>query len=155
MTSYDWDKDDMSRYNQEKEPPCPVWHLDPFTPIVPVSFLRLAWHNGFEPCCLRTTEFSSTRIDSLPPSLIICDIFPPACTRLPHGRFILQSNSLPNVRYHGKFKVNKGLLDQYSIDWDDIVNSILSLLSSPPTATIGLCGRLIQASEYVRSLKDV
>lgn len=155
LAFYVWSEEDMSRYDLDKEPPCPVWRLDPFTPIVPITFMRLAWHHGFEPWCVRSTEFSSRKISSLPPSLIICDLFPPACMRLPHGRFILPSNSLPTVSYGKKFILEEGLLDQYSVDYDNIVDSILSLLANKVTVSIGLCSLPIEKSEYIHCLKNV
>ena len=145
----------MSRYDLDKEPPCPVWRLGARTPIAPVSFLRLSWHHGFEPWCVRSSEYSAKVIASHPPSLVICDLFPYACARFPHSRFLLPSDSLPEVSYGRKFTLKEGLLDQYSVDCDDIVDSILNILDGKSQTTIGLCNRPIQTSRYIHYLQDV
>ena len=145
----------MRRYDQDKEPPCPVWCLDPLTPIVPISFLRVSWYHGFEPWCVRSTEFSIQSITSRSSSLVLCDTFPYACTRLPHGRFLLSSGRLPEVSYGEKFCLAEGLLDQYSVSYDDIVDSILQILAGNPEVTLGLSNRSLEASQYVCSLKDI
>ena len=154
MASYVWSADDISRYDQDKEPPCPVWRLGRSTPVIPVSFLRLSWSHGLEPWCVRSSEYSAGRIASRPPSLIICDLFPYSCARIPHGRFLLPSDSLPEVSY-GKTFTLKGPLERYSVDHDDIVDSILYMLDGKSHATLGLDSRPIQLSRYLSSLQDV
>ena len=155
LAYYIWSEDDKSRYDRDKEPPCPVWRLDPRTPIVPIGFLRLVWNRDFQPWCVRSSEFTARVIVRHPPSLVVCDLFPYNCTRLPHGRFILPSNILPETVYRQDFTLEEGLLDQYSVDYDDVIDSILSMLDCKPETTIGLCNRIIQASEYVYYLGEV
>ena len=92
---------------------------------------------------------------SHPPSLIVCDLFPYTCTRLPHGRFIFPSDILPEIVYREDFTLKEGLLDQYSVDYDDVVDSILSILDGKPETTVGLCNRIVQASDYVHWLREV
>lgn len=156
MADYLWSEDDISRYDQDKHPPCPVWQLGPLTPIVPISFMRLRWYHGFEPWCVRSSEYSFKGIVSRPPSLVICDVFPYTCTRLPHGRFLLPSNSLPkNVSYGNNIVFKEGFLDQYIVDDDEVMDSILYMLDGTSQATLGLCSRPIQTPEYVSYLRDM
>ena len=155
LASYIWSEDDKSRYDQDKEPPCPVWRLDPQTPIVPISFMRLVWHRGFQPWCVRNSEYTARAIVSHPPSLVVFDLFPYTCTRLPHGRFVLPSDILPEISYHKDFTLEEGLLDQYSVDYDDVIDAILSVLDGKPETTIGLCNRIVQVSTYVYRLAEV
>lgn len=155
LVHYVWSEEDKRRYDQDKEPPCPAWRLNPRTPMVSINFLRLAWIHGLEPWCVRSSEYSANIITSRPASLVICDLFPYACARIPHGRFILPSDSLPTITYGRKFTLKEGLLDQYSVDCDDIVDSLLRFLDGNSQATIGLCERPIQTSIYVHYLQDV
>ena len=59
LACYDWSEADKDRYDRDKEPPCPVWCLDPQTPMVAISFIRLSWNHGFEPSCVRNSEYST------------------------------------------------------------------------------------------------
>lgn len=104
---------------------------------------------------MRSSEHSANIITSRPASLVICDLFPYACARIPHGRFILPSDSLRTVIYGRKFTLDEGILDQYSVDCDDVVDSLLCFLDSSSQATIGLCERPVQTSIYVHSLQSV
>ena len=147
-----WSENDISRYDQDKEPPCRAWQLTPLTPIIPISFLKLPWYHGQQPWCERSCEYLIREITSRPLSLVIGDVSPYSCIRLPHGRFLLPSKSLPDVSY-GENVVNKeGDLDQYTVDHDEIVESILKMLSGTSQATLGLCAPPIQTSQYVSYL---
>ena len=104
---------------------------------------------------MRSTEFSIQSITSRSSSLVLYDIFPYVYTRLPHGRFLLSSDCLPEVLYGEKFYLAGGLLDQYSVSYNDIVNSILQILAGNSEVTLGLCNRSLEASQYIYSLKSI
>ena len=155
LADYVWSQDDVSNYDQAKEPPYPIYRLDPRTPIVPISFLRLSWRHGLEPWCVRSSAYSAEAIASRPPSLVICDLSPYACARLPHSRFVLPSNILSKVSYGRKFSLEEGRLEQYSVEEEDLLHSILDMFDGSTQATIGLTDRPIETSKYLHYLKDI
>ena len=151
-----WSENDISRYDQDKDPPCRAWQLGPLTPIIPISFMKLRWYHGLKPWCERSTEYSFREITSRAPSLVIGDVCPYSCIRLPHGRFLLPSKNLPEMVSYGQEVVLKeGNLEQYTVDHDEVVESILYMLDGTSQATLGLCSRPIQTSEYVSYLRDM
>ena len=62
---------------------------------------------------MRSSEFSTKVITDYPLSLIICDLFPYACARLPYSRFLLLSDNISEILYGRKFRLKdgEGLLD--------------------------------------------
>ena len=104
---------------------------------------------------MRSAEYSIKSIACRSSSLVLCDVFPHVCTRLPHGRFLLPSDCVPEASYGQKFDLAEGLLDQYSVSYDDIVDSILQILAGHSEVTLGLCNRTLEASRYVYSLKSI
>ena len=103
---------------------------------------------------MRTTD-SSVKAIVTRPYLIICELFPYPCARLPHCRFLLSSDSLPSVSYGDNFTLAEGPLDQYRVKHDDVVDSILSMLDGEPQTTIGLSNIPIRTSKFVHYLQEV
>ena len=59
------------------------------------------------------------------------------------------------VSYGQDVVLKEGNLDQYTVDHEEVVESILYMLDGTSQATLGLCSRPIQTSEYVSYLRDI
>ena len=89
--------------------------------------------------------------------MIICDLYPYTCTRLSHSRFVIPSEWFASSthRRNKYVELDEGLLDQYIVDEDELIDNILKLLSGQPKVTIGLEERVIEVTDYCHSLGDV
>ena len=59
------------------------------------------------------------------------------------------------VSYGQDVVLKEGDLDQYTVDHDEVVESIFCMLDGTSKATLGLCSRPVQTSGYVSYLRDI
>lgn len=151
-----WSQANKTQYDRDREPPVRAWNFSRDTPVIPINFLSLQWFGSWHPHGTRSSEFLASRIAKRPPSLIICDLYPYTCMRMSHSRFVIPSNSLiPNLCRNAYLQLNEGLLDQYIVDEDELINTILNLLHGQTRVIMGLQERVIEMVDYCYSLGDI
>ena len=160
MIRYTWSQADEDRYDQDGEPPCRHWHIDKRTPILSLNFLEFHYSYGGHAYVSRSSQHTQTKLmaERLP-SLLICDLFPYSCIRLTHSRFIMTSDQLAESltqRSEALLKdMKKEPLDQYHVDEDEVLETILILLSGSSQVRMGLCDTEIDTLKYRYQLGDV
>ncbi|KAL8692789.1 MAG: hypothetical protein Q9218_002260 [Villophora microphyllina] len=160
---YEWSAEDKAYYDAESEPPRRVWDFPCNTPVVPIDFMNAEFrgnhlpvtHNGLH-------RFTDVAQDRSLPSLIIGDLFPQSAVRLRHTRVVFPSRDLPDDGpYTGgnddrKFRpwVTTGMLDQYHIDEDKVLDEIMKVFSNADEVSIGSGGLKLETKEHCYLLKD-
>ena len=151
-----WSQANKTQYDRDREPPVRVWHFGKDTPVIPISFLNLKWTRSWHPHSTRNSELLVPRIKKWLPSSIICDLYPYTCTRLSHSRFVIPSNSFPSeIGRNTYLELDEGILDQYVVDEDELINTMLSLLSGRSKVVMGLQERVIEVTDYCHSLGEM
>ena len=90
--------------------------------------------------------------------MVICDLFPYSCIRLPHSRYILPSDQLSQTGFGnkgGSIKPTEGLLEQYQVDSGEVMEMLSQLLDGQEQAMFGIYNRPIRLSDYVCNLATV
>ena len=155
LAYYVWSEQDYLDYNKNGKDPCQVWHLDPYTPIIPISFLQLSWTHGIKPWCTSNTETLAAKIKKSAPSLVICDFFPYACARRNHGRFVLPSHLLPSCGYGQEFSLREGLIHQYAVNEDNLLETMFSIIMGRSSQTTQGIDDYPEHNVRVAFLKDI
>ena len=91
-------------------------------------------------------------------SVVICDLFPYSCMRLPHSRYILPSDRLSLTEFEKKggfIKPTEGLLEQYQVDSGEVMDMLSHLLDGKQQAMLGIHNTPIRLSDYVCNLATV
>ena len=155
MAPYTWSQKDRERYDQDREPPRRIWNYHRRTPVIRLSFLPLKWNDNWLPSSTKPSEFGGRFIAQRPQSLTICDVYPPACMRQKHGRFVLPSRQIPAQLVRNKRQVPiTGLLDDYYVDGEHLIPTILAVLDGTPDASRGLSVRGFDAHRVCCLLED-
>ncbi|KAL8707764.1 MAG: hypothetical protein Q9225_007709, partial [Loekoesia sp. 1 TL-2023] len=151
MARYIWSKEDKKRYDQKGEFPLALGtHKD--TPVVPVSFVKLAWGQDLEPLGTRSSMYLTRLLENRWPSLVICDMFSHQCIRQPHARFVIPHDQLPpKLARATKIKLKHGVMDQYYVSEDHLVDAILGVLDGSLRTSVGT---VLQTRAYCRLLGD-
>ena len=99
----------------------------------------------------------SAHLPERPPSIVIVDLFPPSCIRLPHCRFVIASDELPTVlTKHKRFQLKTGLLEQNQVDENQVLDKVLGLFQGTShTQTLGRSARVIDMLDYCHNLESV
>ncbi len=105
----------------------------------------------------RNSEYSAKRVSRGLPSVAICDLFPYSCIRLPHSRYILPSDHLPltEIRRGILIRLTEGLLEQYQVDSDEVMDTLSQLLDGKAQVMMGISDRPVCTSDYVCNLAKV
>ena len=157
VAQYIWSQADKDQYDREREPPQRAWHFDN-TPVVPVSFLILRETGSFHAVGVRTSEDWAKSSGGGRRSLVICDLFPYSCIRLPHSRYILPSDQLSPTGFGkkaGSIKPTEGLLEQYQVDSGEVMDMLSQLLDGKQQAMFGIDNTSIRLSDFVCNLATV
>ncbi|KAL8869290.1 MAG: hypothetical protein Q9174_004380 [Haloplaca sp. 1 TL-2023] len=87
--------------------------------------------------------------------MIVCDPTPNDCLRIPHSRFILPAEELPDrFAENNLVYLRNGVLDQYQADEDETADAVTTVLDSFSKASIGLGGTVVEGSHYWCTLQD-
>ena len=158
VAQYVWSQADKDQYDQERQPPQRAWHFDKYTPVVPVSFLILRATGSFHARAVRTSEAWAESSGGDRRSVVICDLFPYSCIRLPHSRYILPSEQLSQTGFRkkaGSIKPTEGLLEQYQVDGGKVMDMLSQLLDGQEQAMFGIYNMPIHLRDYVCNLATV
>jgi hypothetical protein len=147
---YFWSEAKKERYDLYGELPFRAWDLDKNTPVVRLSFMRLQHFDDLHPVGTKGSDWmSACLLKTRDPSLIVCDLYPHRCIRMAHGRFIFPSERLVGTtKEFAAVKFREGLMDQYSVDEDDIMTVITSLFSAEKQVILGHRKTPVNVSTY-------
>lgn len=158
VAPYIWSQADKDQYDQELKPPQRAWHFDKHTPIVPVSFLMLRATGSFHAVRVSNSKEWAKSSGGHRPSVVICDLFPYSCMRLPHSRYILPSDQLCQTKVGkkcGSIQPTEGLLEQYQVDGGKVMDMLSHLLDGQEQAMFGIYNTPIRLSDYICNLATV
>lgn len=160
LLRYTWSKLEQIQYDRDGTLPGQIWRFDKRTPVIPLTFARSETPNTLYLRGTRASEYASDLIKSRPATLVVMDLFPPNCQRLEHGRCILPSTELPlPMRVHKYVHlISGGILDQYLVDEDKLIETIWSLTGDAGDSTqtaVGSRKVMIDMSDYCWFIQDV
>ncbi|KAL8838298.1 MAG: hypothetical protein Q9170_002196 [Blastenia crenularia] len=144
---YIWSPTDTLRYDTAKEIPRRVWHFDPQTPIIPITFAEAEWIVGKAPRGIRHSLARMPEHDSI----VVLDLYTPYSVRLSHGRLVIPSQLLKFGGYSNYYSLaGDAQFNDFLVDEDEILDTILALAHCPRPAYSGLTRR-----DYVKSIGEV
>lgn len=124
--------------------------------MVPLSFVTTDWTGDWQPLANRNLVSGATNIAKRPASFVVLDLYPESSLRLRHGRFVFASEHLKSsLERSARGVLKEGLLDQYYVDSDDLINVITAPLRGESQVTLGRPGTTIQAADYCHLIKDL
>lgn len=156
IVRYLWSEADKIRFYRDGEPAGRVWNLPKNTPVVPLSFIGSNWTSDWQPRGNRNLIAGLVDIASRPGSIVVLDLYPETCLRLPHGRSVIASEHLKSSlgRSH-RGVLKKGMLDPYCVDGDDLIDTVTAPQRGEPQVTLGYPGSTVQAAKYYHFLQEV
>lgn len=97
------------------------------------------------------------KIEQRRPSLVICDTYPYECIRLPHNRFLIPSEELlPDIPlWASHFFRDEGSIDRFSVDRDQLVDTLMAVFYGGSSVSFGLGCRSITSSRYCCCLETI
>ena len=129
-----------------------VWNCAVNTPFVPLSFARATWTGDWAPGATRPTVEAYEEIAKRPPSLVIFDLYPVQCQRIPHGRFVVPSEFL--IRHlrrcnRNLLRAGNGIIDEYYVEHDHLVEVLTAPLREDGKIAIDRAKRTFEAADYL------
>ena len=154
VVKYFWSQADRERYDRFGDPPRRAWNIHKHTPVVRVTFLRLQHFDDLHPCGTKNSQYcANVLLKSRRSSLIVCDLFPYRCIRQTHSRFIFPSDRLPHrMPNTAHVTLLEGMLDQYHVDEDKLMDVITGPVSGETQIFMGLQRTPVHAGNYSCSL---
>ena len=139
------------------KPPRRTYHFDKKTPVLPLSFIRLHWQKSWAPHGTSNSRTMAPQINQRRPSLVICDLHPLECIRLPHNRFLIPSEQLlPEILlWHSHFFHVEGSIDRFSVDCDQLVDTLMAVFYGGSRVSLGLGCEDITSSDYCCCLDTI
>ncbi|KAL8650381.1 MAG: hypothetical protein Q9210_003854 [Variospora velana] len=129
-----------------------VWNCKVNIPYVPLSFTRAIWTGNRAPKATGQTQAAFKRIARRAPSLVICDIYPTSCQRIPHGRFVVPSTFLDGHIPRGSrqlLKKDKGIIDEYYVEHEHLIEVLTAPLREDGEIAIDRRGRTFKAADFL------
>ena len=154
MIKYTWSETEKKRYDRHDHSSRGL-HVHKRTSIVSVSFVRLSWGHGSHSRGTRPNEYVVKLIAQRSSSIIVCDMFPIACIRQSHARFVLSYSELLSRLSRRVFvSLKHGVFDQYVVSEDELVDVIINVIDDDSRTSIGLNRTMIQSTDYCCFLEE-
>ena len=150
VARYTWSPADKRHYDRYGDPPYARGLLvHKRTPVVRVSFVRFAWGLEDHPQASRHALWAQQTMAERSPTLVIADMFPSGCIRMPHSRFILPFSEIPEDLSRCKPIRLQGMWDQYHVEEDRLADVITSIVDNNQAQTLlGMGQTVVQNKDY-------
>ena len=91
------------------------------------------------------------------PRLMVVDMYSIKCMRMPHGRFVVPSKNLGKLGHNttGLLQPGKGVADQYSIELDDLIDTLTAPLQCNGRFNVGSFQESYLADDYRLTIGEI
>jgi len=163
VAAYEWSQEDNNLYDIDGNPPRRVWDFHRRTPVVRIDFMNTEIRHAILPISHNGLHrFTTSIAPNARPSLVVGDLFPQSGVRLKHTRLLFPSEQLPSDHPYARTTRDKlyrpwvtdGLMDQYHVDEDKLLDEIMRVLSGEEEISIGSGGSKLETSKYCCLLEE-
>lgn len=156
LVDWIWAPFEQDHFDRTSELPRHIGHFDRRTPAILVDFVGFRWTSQWHPTNIgRGKQY--VEISQRPLAIIIGDCWPKSCIQLKHNRFLLPSNYLPTKEsYSGRLDLlHMELLDTFSVDSDQVIDVMISMLGGTPGTSLGQGTVEIDAAELCHTIEEI